>query len=341
MKNKKSVDCLGLLENGFVRVRKQESTILSAIRYLALSSFVLGVLQTTTQASILAYEGFNGYSSGQLSGQTVSTNSVGLSGTITGAGSSTIYTYSSTGLTFSNMSVSGGSALYSSNSGLGAALGFNYSGSNYTGTLYTSYLVQFSTAVNSASTTNMRVNTSASSGASTAYFQSLADNASGTVVGNGYGSTVSGSTYTLATNTTYLVIGIFTNTGTALSTSNKGIGKTYVLTASQYDWFNANGGLSDAALAAASVGTGNDTVTAYATSTVNTGTYSLLTSSGIQMALGNAATTETATFDELRLGSTLSDVIAIPEPSSVALFGLALFGLSLIPRLSRKSRLSL
>ncbi len=291
----------------------------------------------SAHATLLAYEGFTGYTAGQqLAGKAVGSSAYGVSGTVGGIGQSNDYYASSNGLTFGSMPVSAGSALYTDNSGVAAGLTYNYSGASVTGTVYTSFLLNISSGITTASSSGLRINTSQNASGSTAFFQSYGDTSSSTVPGNAYGlnasqvnssspATTAGS---LSLNTTYLVVGIFTNTGTSLSAGNAGIGTTYVLTLDQYIYFNAHGGITTSALAGATVGaSGNNTVYSAVSSSVTSGAYTLQTGGGIQFAIGNAQVSQTVYFDEMRVGTSLSDVVPVPEPSSVAL---VLGGLSLL-----------
>lgn len=292
----------------------------NVIRF-ALVFLIAGILCMPLHATLLVYEGFNGYSSGQLAGQNTSANSVGLTGTVTALGAdATVYTYNSTGLTFGNMQVSGGSATYHSNSGIASGLSFAYNGATQTGvTLYSSYLINFNTAQNTPSVASLRANSTLTSTGPTAYFQSVADTTAGTTPGNGYplGNSVdSASIGTLNTGVTYLVIGAFTNVGVSLSLGTQGIGTTYVLSASQYSWFQENGGFTIAALNAATVGTGDGNVTSRIGSVAISGTYTFASGNAIQASMGNAGVNQTLTFDELHFGTSLGDVVAIPEPSA-------------------------
>lgn len=302
----------------------------NTIPQLLLAAVIAGFSSTpAAQATLLAYEGFTGYTAGQqLAGKTVGSSAYGVSGTVGGIGQSNDYYASSNGLTFGSMPVSAGSGMYTDNAGVAAGLTYNYSGPSVTGTVYTSFLLNIASGITTASSSGLRINTSQNASGSTAFFQSYGDTSSSTVPGNAYGlnasqvnssapATTAGS---LSLNTTYLVVGIFTNTGTSLSAGSPGLGTTYVMTLDQYNYFNSHGGITTSALAAATVGaTGNNTVFSAVSSSVTSGTYTLQTGGGIQFAIGNAQVSQTVYFDEMRVGTSLSDVVPVPEPSSVAM----------------------
>jgi hypothetical protein len=291
----------------------------------------------TGSAELLVHEGFDGYVSGQLQGQTVTGESYGLNGTLaTNAGAETYYTFDPVGLTFGALEVSGGSGQYTRLNGEAAFLGFNYSGASYAGTLYSSYLAQVESGVNNASVAGARVSSSATTGTAGAYFQSFLEGNTGTAPTTAYqrtfsSATVAGGTVAqnpVPTSTTFLVIGRYTNVGTPISSTLglSGTATTYVLTLDQYEDFRLNGGFSDAALDSAIVGTGaTGNVFARLSNTHNPGgveTYNFAPGNGVQFSVGNAGlgSNQSVSFDELRYGTTLADV-TIPEPSVLTLLG--------------------
>jgi hypothetical protein len=134
-------------------------------------------------------------------------------------------------------------------------------------------------------------------------------------------SVVSGN---LLIDTTYMMIGRYTNVGTALSDTTTGVATMFALTADQWDSFVAGGG-DDAYLDNAIVGTGVGTISATATATVTSGTFSFANGDFVQTVVAASGSgTETFLFDNMLYGTTLADVAPIPEPSSYAL----LMGLS-------------
>lgn len=282
------------------------------------------------RAVTYAYEGFNGYSSGALSPQAVSSNTVGLntSTTITNAGAAGLNnTFQSGGMSFSDLAVTGGSALFSSSNGGASYIGYAYNGTNVSGTLYSSYLVNIGTAQNVASVVSLRVNLTSTTGGSSSYFHAFADVNGSTFTGSQYetSNAFTASTQSLAVGTIYAVIGRFTNVGTALSAGTPGVGTTYVLTADQFDFFKA-GGFTDAELDAATIGSGSSNITSRVSdANVTTGTFTLNSGNAIQFGPGNAGVNQSVAYDELRFGSSLNDVLPVPEPS-VSLTLLAALG---------------
>ncbi len=271
-------------------------------------------------ADLVVYEGFNGYAAGPLPGQTVSAQSTGLDhvSTITSAGTGALSNvFQASGLTFSDLVVNGGSALYDDVGGRASYIGFAYNGPTVTGTLYSSYLTNLITPQNSASVVSLRVNATSTTAGSGSYFHAFGDCNSNTFTGSQYDANnqFTSSGVTLGNNTVYLVIGRFTNVGSALSAGNPGVATTFVLTAEQFDHFKA-GGFTDAELDAAPVGAAADAVTSRVSDApVASGTFSLTAGRGIQFGPGNALTAginQTIAYDELRFGVSLPDVLPLP-----------------------------
>jgi hypothetical protein len=232
--------------------------------------------------------------------------------------------------------------MYSDNAGIAAGLTYNYSGPSVSGTLYTSFLLNIASGITTASSSGLRINNSQNASGSTAFFQSYGDTSSSTAPGNAYGlnaSQVNGSTPattagSLSLNTTYLVVGIFTNTGTSLSAGSPGLGTTYVMTLDQYNYFDSHGGITTSALAGATVGaSGDNTIYSAVSSSVTSGAFTLQTGGGIQFAIGNAQVSQTVYFDEMRVGTSLSDVAPAPEPSAAVLLlgGISFLALRRVP----------
>jgi hypothetical protein len=198
-------------------------------------------------------------------------------------------------------------------------------------TLYSSHLVNLTSI---SGTTNdgavSRVTTDDAAGGVRYQIQSDSRNSSNNV-GSAYGSTISNGTTALTAGTTYLMIGRFTNTGSVLSVGSPGVATVWALTLAQFDNFVANG-YNDSYLDSASIGAGAANVTAMASNTQTSATFTLL--DGLRISL--LSVNDNVTFDEVRYGSTLLDVtpVAAPEPSAVALLlGSGLF--LMIARLRR------
>ncbi|RYD60385.1 MAG: hypothetical protein EOP83_19505, partial [Verrucomicrobiaceae bacterium] len=198
----------------------------------------LAATVSSASANLVAYQGFDGYAAGPLPGQTVGTNTQGLdtAGIITSAGTgANANAFEAAGLTFSNLITSGGSARYADATGRPSYIGFAYTGPAVSGTLFTSYLVRFTTAPTNNGVASLRVNTTATGGGAVSYFHAYADGPANAFTGSQYDANNANtpSTQTLAINTDYVVIGRFTNVGSALSVGSPGVATTYVLTAAQ------------------------------------------------------------------------------------------------------------
>ncbi len=105
----------------------------------------------------------------------------------------------------------------------------------------------------------------------------------------------------------------------------------WILTSAQYDYFSSNG-FSESALNSAGTGTG-------ATNVLQTGSLTLTGT------LGDLSTMHlfgygwepvvSAQIDEIRVGTSITDVTPVPEPATTALLGM---GIALALRLSRRVR---
>jgi acyl-CoA thioesterase-1 len=292
-------------------------------------------LAAHSSAVPLVYEGFNGYANGSLNGQTA-VNTTGLQAAVitNGGNTPTANQFNPTGLTFSNLVVSGGSGRFNAaNTGTNNAqtyIGYTYTGPTVTGTLYTSYLVKIEAPQSTGSIVSLRTNLNSTSGSGTSYFVTMADSPATTGTGVQYdaSSGTTSSARKLEVGTTYLVIGRFTNVGNTLSAGTPGKGTTFILTDAQFEFFQAEG-FADAELDAALIGDGPDQVFArisdadVVSSThpnYPSGFNRLQSGAGIQFATGNAGAgnPQTATYDEVRYALSLADVIPTgPEPEPV------------------------
>ncbi|HSI07680.1 MAG TPA: hypothetical protein VK985_03755 [Rariglobus sp.] len=280
--------------------------------------FILAVVTTAVpvRATLLVYEGFNGYTTGALAGQTPNNNTVGLDTAVgyydDGVSTTRTLNYSvqNTGLTFGSLTTSGGALSFTAGTNvIGADLGVTF-----TGTLWSSYLINLSargSASNDGALIRIGLKPSDSTGG---HFNSWADSrptTASTTVSVGYNATTLASTNgtaSLSLNTTYIIISSFTNVGTPLSAGTTGVAKLWALTASQYAAFLSAGG-DETALAGTSV-------TATATQTITSGTFTFSTSDAFALVTVNDA----GVVDELRYGSALADVTPtpIPEPAATA-----------------------
>lgn len=286
---------------------------------LLIGSLLTGAaLLAPAHATLLVYEGFAGYTAGQLVGQNPNANTIGLNTSVGyyDDGVSTTrtlnYTLQTTGLTFGSLATGGGALAFSAGTNvIGADISIGATA--FTGTLWTSYLVNLSargTAANDGAVIRIGDKPSDSSGG---HFNSWADArpavaSTNVAVSNGTTAPTTNGTAALSLNTTYIIINSFTAVGSPLSAGTPGVAKLWALTESQYSAFLSAGG-DEAALNAASV-------TATATNTVTSGTFTFSSNDSFALVTVNDA----GTYDELRFGSSLADVTpaAVPEPAATA-----------------------
>jgi len=295
--------------------KKTHARIRTALGLAAL----LAASAPSAQAALLVYEGFTGYSTGELNGQAASSSSIGLSGAWDGSSYTVRHQVISTGLTFNGLATSGG-ALSIGNAVRLSGIAMSHAGVAAGGTLYSSYLVNLSGAPTAGSGITTRINGTSTTQAS-GYFNSFADGRNGTTPSVGYDSTFNPannnpSSTALTTGTTYIVISMFTNVGN----DQPGDANLYVLNQAQYSNLLSLG-ISN--LASLSVGTGNNQVWAAASQTGMTFNGSFDSSDFLHI----LSLDTTSTIDEIRYGTTLGDVLPIPEPSAAAVAGLALLGM--------------
>lgn len=283
------------------------SSLLTAVAFFTI---------TPSHAALLVYEGFNGYNTGTLTGQTA-TNTTGLTGNY-GQGAGGQILAQTQGLSLSNLSVSGGSAANSSTtpSAVGVKLDTNIS---FTGTLYSSYLVQLGSSPTSSSSVTVGVNTNSTTSSGSRYFTSSADLSTNSSPGVGYGtSSTSGAPSVLSAGTTYVMVSRYTNVGLSTSVETPGQATLWILTASQFDHFK-NGGFSDEELDSAGVGEGSSNVTFRLNSASITDGTTYSFGGAIQFGVTNPTSGAPFAIDEVRFGESLNDVLPIPEPKIGAL----------------------
>ncbi|MBX3742649.1 MAG: hypothetical protein KF712_16810 [Akkermansiaceae bacterium] len=299
-------------------------------RYL-LSLLPLACSLSETRAALLLYEGFEGYStSGFLNGQLVSSSTIGFSGTWGGnTASLSAGNINANSLSFNSLlPTSGGSYV---NTGGTVVLGSTLAlGSSLSGTIWMSHLIRFNGNHSTSSSSGFEVRIGDTAGGSDVVrFRTFADTRTGTsnVIGTDYNTgsltAIGDSTDApLATNTTYIMISSFTNVA---GTSGSGTATVWALTSAQFQTMmesplGAETYLTDATAGQyAAKATNTDAVKS--TDQIESGDFLQIVNVGNNIQL-----------DEIRLGTTLADVI--PEPSSALL---AFSGIALLIRRSRRS----
>lgn len=267
-------------------------------------------------ATLLVHESFSGYTGVNINGQTAA--GTGLTGSYASSGA---FSYQASGLTFANIESSGGSLGISSTAVNVAGVQVGAVGT-VTGDLFVSYLFNkpnsFST--DAASLVETRINSTISGAAASSYFrlQTNTDNASSNAGAIGYDSTPSAGASLTSNGITYLVLAKFTNVGTELSATTQGTATLWILTEAQYANL-LSVGLSEANLNARTVGTTSTSVFVKISDTVTSGNYSFGEGSFLQFAAtGVTDSNQNGRIDEVRIGTSLSDVTPIPEPSAAA-----------------------
>jgi len=284
----------------------------------------------SARATLLVYEGFNGYS-GTLATATPNGNTQGLDTSVaygsTGTGDFAI----SSGLSFSNLQVGGGSVSFNNTPASSVAAARITATLAAGSTLYTSYLVELTSTRGTASGDGFEVRVANDTSTGGVRFRSMADTRNGastTVVGVDYnggatpvitnaepGSTAVGTTV-------FLIVGSFTNTGTALSAGTPGVGSTYAFSSLQFDHMM---GQADPqaylnGLTAANIGTGATQVYGFARETITTGgPFGIAPGNFLQF----VNVKDNGKLDEIRMGDTFASVVPIPESSSLALLAAA------------------
>lgn len=295
------------------------------------------LLPSGAHAALFLHESFDYGTSGAIHG--TAATGTGLTGsyntTTTGTGGSATLV---NGLAFSSsfFSTSGGALHLSMTSGSSTTTealvsGVRLNAGTQTGTIYTSFLFNLSSnSINASADTigsilsdtqntnsNRRLGLLGDSGNSSDNFAVSYDAANSSQTGTA-------GTLFLATGTTYLMIGEYTNVGAA----GGGTATAWFLTSAQYDAWFADG----ASLAGLSIhATGKTQRSATTQVFINNDTFlQFLIGEGSQDTTGTLA----GTFDEIRFGTDLASVtVPIPEPSAVAaLFGAAALGCAALRR---------
>lgn len=318
-----------------------------------IGTFAFGTL---SHGALLIYEGFDGYSGPTLSGQSPNNNTVGLNVTVPlaggdGASGSGPAQYAVTGgLSLGSggtqLRTAGGAVVTNADTGSAVWSARSTASSTAGDTIYLSYLVNF-TSRGGASGDGLEVRVANNDSTGSARFRVFADSRNNSALpavdyiiptsGNNIANAHVGS-ITPVVGTTYLMLGIFTNTGNALDTTSPGIGTLYAFSSIQFDYMMSqtdpeawlSGIASDLA---SNIGSAAGQVSAYATETVTSGTAPVLSTTS-RLQITNVK--DVAVLDEIRLGTDFSSVVPIiPEPSSVLLVTVGALGL-----LSRRPRKS-
>lgn len=293
------------------------SKLIKVVCQTVIALAVAAVTQTSTQASLLVYEGFSGYGTQSLSGLAVSANTVGLSGSYATATANGI-SISATGLTFGSgattYAVSGGASTWALNGAGGVGVTLAMSTTSYVGTLYGSYLVNLgANPTTDGARAEVRFNASTTGVTGTSFYNAMA---ASTTLGQSavkYNTAIITTPTTMLADTTYMIISKWTNVGG----TGTGVGTMWVLSSSQYDTLAAAGHLTDSYLTSAVVGTDVTEMVTSVSDMANTTT--LVNGEAMQLIFGSGSALTTRTMDEIKFGSSLSDVTAVPEPSSLAL----------------------
>ncbi|MFA6962572.1 MAG: hypothetical protein WC205_17580 [Opitutaceae bacterium] len=140
-------------------------------------------LVPVTHATLLVYEGFNGYTTGALAGQKPNANTAGLDTGVAyyddGGNRTSGYTIQSGGLTFGSLQTSGGALAFSNNINV---IGADISQTAVTGTLWSSYLINLSTinTITTGSGALVRIGATPAESSANTHFTSWADSRNGT-----------------------------------------------------------------------------------------------------------------------------------------------------------------
>jgi hypothetical protein len=273
---------------------------------------IVGSLTAESHAALLVYEGFADYQAGSLQGIAASSSSTGLSGNWEQTTSS--HSVVTSGLSFEGLAYQGGALSIGSGTTI-SGIGLSNSAALAPGsTLYTSYLVRQNINANYGSSILTRIHDSSAT-SSGGYFSAFADGRASQTAAVGYhdiwnpSNSLAGSS-PIVSGQTYIVISSFTNVGVA----SAGDAHIYVLNQLQFSNLLA---ADIHTLGSREAGTGNDQVWSAAVTLGASGSGTFNSSDYLQI-----LTLETnGVIDELRYGTTLGDVLPIPEPSATLLLG--------------------
>lgn len=282
-----------------------------------------------SEGATFVHESFTGYSVGLMRGQAATGS--GLSGVYGGNGNAAVEdpptaasgsfatgTFVSSGLTFGDYLPTSGGAMTIASGTTVVGVKVAPTTPSYSGTLWVSFLVRFNAAHNSSATGNpgveLRLTTGSASDAGNAKFRTYADSRvdGNTAIGVDYNSSdfasVGSSPAVLANGTTYIMISSFTNVGASIG--GGGVATTWAMTQSQYEAMMTSPLGPEAYLLAATAGQ----YFGMATATDAEKASDVFDNS---IFLQMVSVSNNVTYDEIRLGSSLVDVV--PEPGTALL----------------------
>lgn len=301
---------------------------------ISATSLLLLLHSSPSQAALVLYEGFD-YGGSNILLQNVNGTPLGLAG---GGYNHTTGNYLASGLTFSNLQVSGGLASVSATSSWRVPSKQLATGT-LSGTIYGSFLFQQTGSVD-----NRDVNMVAfgpdgvNDNGNTVAF--LTDSYSSGPTDSAASIRASGTNYIAngtqpppaAGGAVNLALFEITNVGAVDGTQQVTL---WLLNSTQFDYFKAGEqGLTTAELNGAGIGSGATDVLDRVTLSIDgSGGYISLTNDSF---LNLGVLQSTASFDEIRLSNlNLNEVTPVPEPGSVILLGLA--GMALVFNRRRRS----
>jgi hypothetical protein len=281
------------------------------------------------QGELLVYESFNYGLSDDASIHNTTITATGLTGnySVNNSGSS-VSNYRTSGLSFGSnfFSASGGSLNQRAISGGVTFSGATVNTSAVSGDLWGSYLFNYDESTGQDNTTGqVRLNTGATVGSTSDWFN-VASDISGISQRPQIsydGSTTSSQSFSYTPNTTYLLVSKFTNVGATLFAGNPGEASLWILSQTNYEDWTAAGGL-EADLSTYANGS--------AATSVTSGTYTFSDSLQYAFYNGYGSARSSLFIDEIRYGTSLGDIVAIPEPSTFMMLTGGMFLLALVHR---------